>query len=85
LAMLAELLEGFKMKLLRRFVFLAALSFVGLAMIPRAALAKHERGNEGDRDADGGAAPELDPSLVIGGVGAAGALVALMLARRRGK
>jgi hypothetical protein len=73
------------MKVLRRLVLLAALSFVGLTMIPRAALAKHHDGDEGGRDAEGGDAPELDPSLVIGGLGAAGALVALMLARRRGK
>jgi hypothetical protein len=71
--------EDFEMKVLRRFVLVAPLSFVVLTMIPRAALAL--LGLPGG----GGDAPELDPSLVIGGLGAAGAFVAFMIARRRSK
>ena len=70
------------MKVLGRFGLLAILSFVGLTMMPRAALALL---GLPILPGGGGDAPELDPSLVIGGLGAAGALVALMLARRRSK
>lgn len=76
------------MKVLRRLVLVAALSFVGLSMIPRAVLAG--RGNNQGQDnnsqgwsGDSPAAPELDPSLVIVGLGVAGGFLALMLERRR--